>query len=375
MTLEEEQEEERTRGGVAKEKEEDRSRGGVASEEKEEELGKRGVASDWKEEEPGQGGVASEKELSRGGVANENERSRGGVASEKEEEPGQGGVASEERGLGGVASDWKEEERNLGGVASEEKEEELGQGGTASEWKEEYSRGGVASEEELGLGGVASEEKEEEPRQGGVASEAEEEELVCGICCMPYDRCGRAPRRLGGGRGSWKPSRCRHVICSACVCQLAREGWWEKVTCPYCRAVTHLRERSHPLVAGVRRGSGAGRRRLVLPPIDAELWHRVARRQEQEEARRSGSEEEAEREAEAAEEKEEEDGDAEEEGQWRLWRALKKLVKGGSRAHAQSWRGRGRRSSLEAGRWRRAEPINPYGPDVKDLVLMTCYII
>ncbi|XP_008121181.1 RING finger protein 227 isoform X2 [Anolis carolinensis] len=207
-------------------------------------------------------------------------------------------------------------------------------------------------------------EEGEEPSRGGVASEEEEEpELVCGICCMPFDRCGRAPRRLGGARGSWKPSRCRHVICSACVCQLAREGWWEKVTCPYCRAVTHLRERSHPLVAGVRRGSGAGRRRLVLPPIDAELWHRVARRQEEEEAARRGggeAKEEPEKVNEASEEKEEDDG----EGQWRLWRALKKLVKGGSRAHAQSWRGRGRSSSLEAGRWRRAEPINREWPSL-----------
>uniref|UniRef100_UPI00254245C0 RING finger protein 227 n=1 Tax=Euleptes europaea TaxID=460621 RepID=UPI00254245C0 len=101
------------------------------------------------------------------------------------------------------------------------------------------------------------------------------EELECGICCMPFDCCGRAPRRLGGARGSWKPSRCRHVLCSACVCQLAREGGWEEVTCPYCRAVTPLRERSNFLVAGVRRSSGYGRSRLVLPPIDAELWQRV----------------------------------------------------------------------------------------------------
>ncbi|XP_066486514.1 RING finger protein 227 [Tiliqua scincoides] len=194
------------------------------------------------------------------------------------------------------------------------------------------------------------------------------EELECGICCMPYDRCGRAPRRLGGARGSWKPSRCRHVLCSACVCQLAREGWWEEVTCPYCRAVTSLRERGNFLVAGVRRGSttlvGGGRRHLVLPPIDAELWQRVVR---EEERRRDGRADEAEG---AGEEQAEEGGDEDRE-QWRLWTALKRLLKGGA-ARAQSGGGR-RRSSVTAPA--RRQPVNPYGPEIKDLALVTCYVI
>lgn len=186
-------------------------------------------------------------------------------------------------------------------------------------------------------------------------------ELECGICCMPYDRCGRAPRRLGGARGSWKPSRCRHVICSACVCQLAREGWWEEVTCPYCRAVTSLRERGNLLAAGVRRSSGGWRRRLVLPPIDAELWQRVVlREREREQAGRverlAGDED-----LEEGEE-EEEEGESGRDEQWRPWRTLKKFLKGGGGgsggqpAHARDRRGRGRGGSGPT--WRRRQPLN-----------------
>ncbi|XP_053114701.1 RING finger protein 227 [Hemicordylus capensis] len=207
----------------------------------------------------------------------------------------------------------------------------------------------------------------EEHEEGGA------EELECGICCMPYDRCGRAPRRLGGAHGSWKPSRCRHVLCSACVCQLAREGWWEEVTCPYCRAVTSLRERGNFLVAGVRRGSnslvrgvGGARRRLVLPPIDTELWQRVVR---------------AERAAEAPDghgdcggscafEHEEDDNNEARPGSF--WRALKRLLKGGAHAPAGRGRNRARSRSLPP---RRRQPINPYDTEIKDLALMTCYII
>lgn len=169
----------------------------------------------------------------------------------------------------------------------------------------------------------------EERGGGGAEQEGEEAELECGICCMPFDRCGRAPRRLGGARGSWKPSRCRHVLCSACVCQLAREGWWEQVTCPYCRAVTSLRERENFLVAGVRRGSGYGaRRRLVLPPIDAELWHRVVRLEDERSRRQlaCGDDAEASAPPEGAEEEEAEVGAA---GQGRLWKALKSFLKRG----------------------------------------------
>ncbi|KAM6450448.1 RING finger protein 227 [Liasis olivaceus] len=198
-----------------------------------------------------------------------------------------------------------------------------------------------------------------------VPEREEAEALECGICCMPYDRCGRAPRRLGGARGSWKPSRCRHVICSACVCQLAREGWWEEVTCPYCRAVTSLRERGNLLAAGVRRGSGGWRRRLVLPPIDAELWQRVVLQEK----------EQAGREERLAGDEDLDDGEESgEDEQWRPWRALKKLLKGGGgQAHARGRRGRGRSSSLPA--WRRRQPINPYVSETKDLALVTCYVI
>ncbi|XP_032090548.1 RING finger protein 227-like [Thamnophis elegans] len=191
-------------------------------------------------------------------------------------------------------------------------------------------------------------------------------ELECGICCMPYDRCGRAPRRLGGARGSWKPSRCRHVICSACVCQLAREGWWEEVTCPYCRAVTSLRERGNLLAAGVRRSSGGWRRRLVLPPIDAELWQRVVlREREPEQAARV--------ERLAGDDEEEEEQESGEDVQWRPWRTLKRLLKGGGQAHARDGRGRARGGSGPT--WRRRQPINPYGSETKDLALVTCYVI
>ncbi|XP_063157722.1 RING finger protein 227 [Candoia aspera] len=198
------------------------------------------------------------------------------------------------------------------------------------------------------------------------AAEREEAaELECGICCMPYDRCGRAPRRLGGARGSWKPSRCRHVICSACVCQLAREGWWEEVTCPYCRAITSLRERGNLLAASVRRGSGGWRRRLVLPPIDAELWQRVVLQEEQ----RAGREERL-----AGDEDLDGGEEDAEDGQWRPWRALKKLLKaGGGPARAPGRRGRGRSSSVPT--WRRRQPINPYGFETKDLAVVTCYVI
>uniref|UniRef100_A0A670KD20 Uncharacterized protein n=1 Tax=Podarcis muralis TaxID=64176 RepID=A0A670KD20_PODMU len=148
------------------------------------------------------------------------------------------------------------------------------------------------------------------------------EDLECGICCMPYDRCGRAPRRLGGAHGSWKPSRCRHVICSACVCQLAA-------------------------------GLTGNRRRLVLPPIDAELWQRVVRLEKQGAGGGSKAEE---RLGEKEGDGEEEDGG--EAGQWRLWRALKRLLKGGSGdgdAPARSRRGRGRSRSVPP---RRRPPIN-----------------
>lgn len=160
-----------------------------------------------------------------------------------------------------------------------------------------------------------------------------EEALECGICCMPYDCCGRAPRRLGGARGSWKPSQCRHALCSACVCRLAREGGWEEVTCPYCRTVTSLRERGNFLVAGVRRSSGYGRHRLVLPPIDTELWQRVvlAERERREAARAEDG----------APGEERVDGEAQDEaGQCRLWRTLKKLLKGGAGRTAHAPRSR-----------------------------------
>ncbi|KAL8177117.1 UNVERIFIED_CONTAM: hypothetical protein K2H54_042278 [Gekko kuhli] len=184
------------------------------------------------------------------------------------------------------------------------------------------------------------------------------EELECGICCMPYDCCGRAPRRLGSARGSWKPSQCRHVLCSACAYRLAREGGWEEVTCPYCRTVTSLRERGNFLVAGVRRSSGYGRRRLVLPPIDTELWQRVllAERERQE----------AERPDDEAPGEEPDDDEA---GQWRLWRALKRLLKGGAGRTAHAPR-RSRSAPPQ-----RSEPINPYTSDIKDLVLMSYCVI
>ncbi|KAG8141055.1 hypothetical protein E2320_003658 [Naja naja] len=188
-----------------------------------------------------------------------------------------------------------------------------------------------------------------------VASEARSE-LECGICCMPYDRCGRAPRRLGGAQGSWKPSRCRHVICSACVCQLAREGWWEQVTCPYCRTVTSLRERGNLLAAGVRRSSGGWRRRLVLPSIDAELWQQVVLRERERD--QAGRVERLAGDEDLEEEEEEKQQESSEDVRWRPWRTLKKFLKGGGGGQAHARDGRGRARGGSGSTWRRRQPIN-----------------
>ncbi|XP_044857402.1 RING finger protein 227 [Mauremys mutica] len=169
-------------------------------------------------------------------------------------------------------------------------------------------------------------------------------ELECGICCLPYDRQARAPRRLGPAHGAWRrPAPCRHTLCTACLCRLARDQGWEAVTCPFCRTPTSLRVRRRGGEAGTwRRSSSCRRRRLALPPVDPELWKRIGR-------------------PEGAEEEEEPGDDVPEEaGQSRLWRALKKFLSGGG----------GRRSSA-----RERQPINPYGPEMKDLALMTCYIM
>ncbi|XP_026516140.1 RING finger protein 227 [Terrapene carolina triunguis] len=179
-------------------------------------------------------------------------------------------------------------------------------------------------------------------------AEAGAAELECGICYLPYDRQARAPRRLGPAHGAWRrPAPCRHALCTACLCRLARDQGWEAVTCPFCRTLTSLRVRSRGGggEAGTRWRSSSSRRRLALPPVDPELWKRIGRREgagEQEEAAPG-------------------DDVPEEAGQSRLWRALKKLLRGG---------GGGSRSSA-----RERQPINPYGPEMKDLALMTCYIM
>ncbi|XP_064357201.1 RING finger protein 227 [Dromaius novaehollandiae] len=87
------------------------------------------------------------------------------------------------------------------------------------------------------------------------------EGLECGVCRLPYDRGGRAPRRLGGGSALAAPAgRCGHALCTACARRLARGG---RLTCPFCRAVTALR---------------SSRRRPLPLPVDADLWHRLAAR-------------------------------------------------------------------------------------------------
>ncbi|XP_067411135.1 RING finger protein 227 [Emydura macquarii macquarii] len=177
------------------------------------------------------------------------------------------------------------------------------------------------------------------------AEEAGAAELECGICCQPYDRRERAPRRLGPAHGAWRrPAPCRHVLCTACLCRLASHEGWEEVTCPYCRTVTSLRMRR----GGCDRAGGRSssrRRCLALPPVDSELWKRIGRWER-------GEEETPQEEAAPG------DDVPEEANQSRLWRALKKLLRGGGSSSA-----------------RRRQPINPYAPEMKDLVLMTCYIM
>ncbi|XP_050789168.1 RING finger protein 227 [Gopherus flavomarginatus] len=177
-------------------------------------------------------------------------------------------------------------------------------------------------------------------------AEAGAAELECGICYLPYDRQARAPRRLGPAHGAWRrPAPCRHTLCTACLCRLARDQGWAAVTCPFCRTPTSLRVRSRGGEAETRRrsSSSSSRRRLALPPVDPELWKRIGRPE--------------------GEEEEEEPGDdvPEEAGQSWLWRALKRLLRGG---------GGGRRSSA-----RERQPISRYSPEMKDLALMTCYIM
>ncbi|XP_059574200.1 RING finger protein 227 isoform X2 [Alligator mississippiensis] len=122
--------------------------------------------------------------------------------------------------------------------------------------------------------------------EGGSEVEAE---LECAICCLPYDRDARAPRRLGVARGSWRPARCCHVLCTACLRRLARGT---VVTCPFCRRLTRLRT-------------------PPLPPVDAALWQRLPR------AGVAGA-----------------GGDVTAAaGQWRWWQTLKQALTGGD-AHA-----------------------------------------
>ncbi|KAG6921693.1 hypothetical protein G0U57_005690, partial [Chelydra serpentina] len=108
--------------------------------------------------------------------------------------------------------------------------------------------------------------------------------------------------------------------CTACLCRLARDQGWEAVTCPFCRTPTSLRVRDRGGEAGTWRRRSS-RRRLALPPVDPELWKRIGRRE--------GA-------GEAQQEAEAEPGDdvPEEAGQSRLWRALKKFLRGGSRSSA-----------------------------------------
>ncbi|TFJ96664.1 MARVEL domain-containing protein 2 [Platysternon megacephalum] len=94
-------------------------------------------------------------------------------------------------------------------------------------------------------------------------AEAGAAELECGICYLPYDRRARAPRRLGPAHGAWRrPAPCRHALCTACLCRLARDQGWEAVTCPFCRTLTSLRVRG-------RGGGGdeeAEQQQLPAPP-------------------------------------------------------------------------------------------------------------
>ncbi|XP_075763376.1 RING finger protein 227 [Pelodiscus sinensis] len=160
----------------------------------------------------------------------------------------------------------------------------------------------------------------------------------CGICYLPYDRRARAPRRLGPAHGAWRrPAPCRHALCTACLCRLARDQGWEEVTCPFCRTVTSLRVRGRR-GEGWKRRSSNGSSRLALPPVDPELWERIAQREEEEENEAMPG-----------------DDVPQEAGRSRLWRALKKVLIGG-----------GTREQL---------PINPYDPEMKDFAFLPCYII
>lgn len=154
------------------------------------------------------------------------------------------------------------------------------------------------------VAGMAPREDESEAEvtdsEGGSEVEAE---LECAICCLPYDRDARAPRRLGVARGSWRPARCCHVLCTACLRRLARGT---VVTCPFCRRLTRLRT-------------------PPLPPVDAALWQRLPR------AGVAGA-----------------GGDVTAAaGQWRWWQTLKQALTGGD-AHAPCNRECQPRSGREA---------------------------
>ncbi|XP_041125846.1 RING finger protein 227-like [Polyodon spathula] len=57
------------------------------------------------------------------------------------------------------------------------------------------------------------------------------EVMECGVCYLPYSRCGREPRLL----------HCGHMFCMACLVCVARErGGMLTLCCPLCRQTTSV---------------------------------------------------------------------------------------------------------------------------------------
>ncbi|XP_078527768.1 RING finger protein 227 [Lissotriton helveticus] len=156
-----------------------------------------------------------------------------------------------------------------------------------------------------------------------------ERDSDCPICFMRYDRSGRAPRCLP----------CGHALCTRCLCEMLATCRQQRqkggrVTCPFCRAPTQL-------------DCGCRHSDVTSMPLDLGLWEKLGPDslpgEEQEESPCTVLD----------------DTEVPSAGKWKPWRALKKLVRGrDNRTPARTTRRQG------------------FGhDDMRDLALMTCYLI
>ncbi|XP_033894270.1 RING finger protein 223 [Acipenser ruthenus] len=85
------------------------------------------------------------------------------------------------------------------------------------------------------------------------------EEMECGVCYLPYSRCGREPHLL----------HCGHTFCMACLDCVARErGGMLTLCCPLCRQITSV---------------GRGLRLQEALWVDTTVWSRIPESEEEEE--------------------------------------------------------------------------------------------